>query len=150
MTSNLGSQQIQELAGKDSYDAMKAAVMAVVAQHFRPEFINRIDETVVFRPLDQAHIRLITDIQLEGLRQRLREREMDVRFSDALLDRVGEAGFDVVYGARPLRRAIQQMIENPLAHDILSGKFKPGDAILADLVGNEVTFTSVAEHASVA
>jgi len=150
MTSNLGSQQIQELAGKDSYDVMKAAVMAVVAQHFRPEFINRIDETVVFRPLDQAHIRLITDIQLKGLRQRLREREMDVRFSDALLDRVGEAGFDVVYGARPLRRAIQQMIENPLAHDILSGKFKPGDAILADLVDDEVTFTSVAEHTSVA
>ena len=150
MTSNLGSEQIQELAGEGNYDAMKAAVMAIVGQHFRPEFINRIDDVVVFHPLDEEHIRAITEIQLKGLCQRLHEREIEIRFSDELLDKVGKAGFDVVYGARPLRRAIQQMIENPLAQDILAGKFGPGDVIAADLVGGEVTFTHAAQRASAA
>ena len=150
MTSNLGSEQIQELAGEENYDAMKSAVMEVVGQHFRPEFINRIDEAVVFHPLGQKHIRAITDIQLHGMQQRLREREMEIRFSDALLDKVGEAGFDVVYGARPLRRAIQQMVENPLAQEILSGKFGPGDRISADLVDGAVSFSRLAQRASAA
>lgn len=150
MTSNLGSQQIQELAGEDNYATMKAAVMNVVAQHFRPEFINRVDEVVVFHPLGREHIRAITHIQLHNLRQRLRERDMDIVFSDALLDKVGEAGYDVVYGARPLKRAIQQMIENPLAHEILSGKFGPGDRISADLAADGVTFSRGAARASAA
>jgi len=150
MTSNLGSEQIQELAGEDNYDEMKAAVMAVVSQHFRPEFINRIDDTVVFHPLGQTHINAITTIQLKGLSQRLHERDMEIDFSAALLDKVGAAGFDVVYGARPLRRAIQQMIENPLAQDILSGKFEPGDVIAADLVDGSVTFSRVSQRASIA
>ena len=150
MTSNLGSELIQELAGEDNYDAMKAAVMAVVSQHFRPEFINRIDDTVVFHPLGQVHINAITTIQLKDLSQRLHERDMEIRFSKTLLDKVGEAGFDVVYGARPLRRAIQQMIENPLAQDILSGKFGPGDVIAAGLVDDSVTFTRVSQRASTA
>lgn len=150
MTSNLGSEQIQALAGEENYEAMKAAVMNIVAQHFRPEFINRIDEAVVFHPLGREHIRSITHIQLQALEQRLREREIEIRFSEALLDKVGEAGFDVVYGARPLRRAIQQMIENPLAQEILSGKFGPGDLISADLVDGAVSFTRVAQRASAA
>jgi len=148
MTSNLGSELIQELAGEDNYDAMKAAVMGVVGQHFRPEFINRIDDVVVFHPLAREHIRAITEIQLKSLTQRLHERDMEISFSETVLDKVGEAGFDVVYGARPLRRAIQQMIENPLAQDILSGKFAPGDAIIAELEAGEVMFRRVTEHTS--
>ncbi len=150
MTSNLGSELIQELAGEDNYDAMKAAVMGVVGQHFRPEFINRIDDVVVFHPLAREHIRAITEIQLKSLTQRLHERDMEISFSETVLDKVGEAGFDVVYGARPLRRAIQQMIENPLAQDILSGKFAPGEAIIAELEAGEVLFRRVTEHTSAA
>ena len=150
MTSNLGSEQIQELAGEENYAAMKAAVMEVVGQHFRPEFINRIDEAVVFHPLGLDHIRAITDIQLDSLQKRLREKDMEIRFSDALLNKVGEAGFDVVYGARPLRRAIQQMVENPLAQEILSGKFSAGDKISADLIDGAVSFDRITETASAA
>ncbi|AOV17874.1 ATP-dependent chaperone ClpB [Acidihalobacter aeolianus] len=129
MTSNLGSQAIQEMAGEENYEAMKDSVMEVVGGHFRPEFINRIDEVVVFHPLGREQIRLITGIQLEYLRRRLAERDMQLEVSDAALDRLGEAGFDPVYGARPLKRAIQQEVENPLAQQILSGVFGPGDVV---------------------
>ncbi len=129
MTSNLGSHLIQEMAGEANYERMKAAVMEVVGTHFRPEFINRIDETVVFHPLDQAEIRQIADIQLNNLRQRLAARDLGIQITDAALDLLAEAGFDPVYGARPLKRAIQQQVENPLAQQILSGKFMPGDTI---------------------
>jgi ATP-dependent Clp protease ATP-binding subunit ClpB len=133
MTSNLGSLAIQELAGEGNYDKMKAAVMSVVSQHFRPEFINRVDEIVVFHPLGRAQIRAIVDIQLGRLRERLAERDMQLRLDDAARDKIGEAGFDTVYGARPLKRAIQAQIENPLAQQILRGDFLPGDRIVAKL-----------------
>jgi ATP-dependent Clp protease ATP-binding subunit ClpB len=129
MTSNLGSQTIQELAGEQNYEAMKASVMEIVSQHFRPEFINRVDDVVVFHPLGREHIRKIVDIQLGYLHQRLSDRDMKIVLSDAARDKLAEAGFDPVYGARPLKRAIQQRVENPLAQEILKGKFKPGDTI---------------------
>ena len=129
MTSNLGSQVIQELAGEGNYARMKAAVMEIVQQSFRPEFINRIDDIVVFHPLGTAQIRSIVDIQLGFLRKRLQERNMELSLDDSARDLLGEAGFDPVYGARPLKRAIQQQIENPLAQQILQGSFGPGDRI---------------------
>ncbi|WOJ93472.1 ATP-dependent chaperone ClpB [Congregibacter variabilis] len=132
MTSNLGSDLIQELAGDENYEAMKSAVMGVVSQHFRPEFINRIDETVVFHPLLQEQIRGIATIQLAGLRARLAEREMQLEISDAFMEQLVEGGFDPVYGARPLKRAIQQQLENPLAQQLLAGAFSPGERIVAN------------------
>lgn len=137
MTSNLGSNVIQEMAGEENYDAMKAAVMEIVGQHFRPEFINRVDETVVFHPLGREQIRAITDIQIDYLRKRLAERDMQLEISPEALDRLGEAGFDPVYGARPLKRAIQQQVENPLAQRILKGEFMPGDTIRLELDGGQ-------------
>ena len=133
MTSNLGSQVIQEMAGEENYDRMKAAVMEIVGQHFRPEFINRVDETVVFHPLAKEQIRAITRIQLEFLRKRLADRNLMLRISGAALDKLGEAGFDPVYGARPLKRAMQQQLENPLAQRILRGQFLPGDVVEVDV-----------------
>ena len=129
MTSNLGSQLIQTLAGEQNYDAMKSSVMEVVSEHFRPEFINRVDDVVVFHPLGREHIRMIVDIQLGYLHERLAGREMKIVLSDAARDRLAAAGFDPVYGARPLKRAIQQQVENPLAQKILQGRFAPGDTI---------------------
>lgn len=140
MTSNLGSDIIQRLAGEQNYEAMKMAVMEVVGGHFRPEFINRIDETVVFHPLAQAQIRGIAEIQLNLLRQRLRDRELGLEVTDAVLDKLTAIGFDPVYGARPLKRAIQQYLENPLAQNILQGKFVPGDTIKAVLDGEHINF----------
>ncbi|WP_028490272.1 ATP-dependent chaperone ClpB [Thiothrix lacustris] len=145
MTSNLGSHIIQEMAGEDNYDQMKAAVMEVVGTHFRPEFINRIDETVVFHPLDQAEIRQIADIQLNNLRKRLVARDLGIQISDAALDLLAEAGFDPVYGARPLKRAIQQQVENPLAQQILSSRFMPGDTIMVGVEEGRLTFTALVE-----
>ena len=142
MTSNLGSDLIQEMAGEEHYDAMKSAVMAVVGKHFRPEFINRIDETVVFHPLGRDQIRGIANIQLASLLDRLRERELTLEVDDALMDKLVEVGFDPVYGARPLKRAIQQQLENPLAQDILAGKFPPGATIRATLEGNSAVFSA--------
>ena len=144
MTSNLGSQMIQEMTGEDQYDAMKSAVMEVVGTHFRPEFINRVDEVVVFHPLSREHIRLIVDIQLGYLYERLGERDMRIELSAAALDRLADAGFDPVYGARPLKRAIQQQIENPLANEILAGKFKPGDVIQVDVADDRLQFQNAA------
>jgi len=140
MTSNLGSQLIQEMAGEEHYEQMKAAVMEVVGQHFRPEFINRVDDVVVFHPLGREQIRAITDIQLGLLRKRLIERDMGLEISAAALDRLGEAGFDPVYGARPLKRAIQTQVENPLAQALLSAQFGPGDTIHIDVDAGGLTF----------
>jgi ATP-dependent Clp protease ATP-binding subunit ClpB len=140
MTSNLGSDRIQELAGEENYARMKAAVMEIVALHFRPEFINRIDEVVVFHPLQREQIRAISKIQIAYLRDRLRGRDLELEVSEAALDRLGEAGFDPVYGARPLKRAIQHQLENPLAQEILAGRFAPGDTIEIDAAGGELTF----------
>jgi ATP-dependent Clp protease ATP-binding subunit ClpB len=144
MTSNLGSQMIQEMAGEEHYDAMKHAVMDVVGQHFRPEFINRVDDVVVFHPLSREHIRMIVDIQLGYLHERLADRDMRIHLSDAARDKLAEAGFDPVYGARPLKRAIQQQVENPLAQEILQGKFKPGDLIEVGVDHDRLDFQNAA------
>jgi len=144
MTSNLGSQMIQEMAGEENYDAMKLAVMEVVGQHFRPEFINRVDDVVVFHPLSREHIRKIVDIQLGYLHDRLADRDMRIHLSDAARDKLAEAGFDPVYGARPLKRAIQQQVENPLAQEILQGKFKPGDVIEVGVDQDRLEFQNAA------
>jgi ATP-dependent Clp protease ATP-binding subunit ClpB len=142
MTSNLGSDLIQELASEGDYDKMKAAVMNVVGTHFRPEFINRVDESVVFHPLGREQIRGIASIQLESLQARLAERELALDVSDDFMDMLVAAGFDPVYGARPLKRAIQQELENPLAQGILAGQFEPGQTIKADYRNGEVSFSS--------
>src|SRR5690625_4835330 len=139
MTSNLGSDRIQSMAGQD-HDAIRAAVMEVVGQHFRPEFINRVDETVVFHALDKAQIRTIAGIQVGYLRQRLAERDIGFEISDAALDLLGEAGFDPVFGARPLKRAVQSRLENPLAEKILAGEFGPGSSIRVDAADGEMVF----------
>ncbi|WP_327438893.1 ATP-dependent chaperone ClpB [Pseudomonas donghuensis] len=138
MTSNLGSSQIQELVG--DREAQRAAVMDAVGSHFRPEFINRIDEVVVFEPLGREQIAGITQIQLGRLRSRLTERELSLELSPEALDKLIAVGYDPVYGARPLKRAIQRWIENPLAQLILSGKFLPGSAITAKVEGEEIVF----------
>jgi ATP-dependent Clp protease ATP-binding subunit ClpB len=143
MTSNLGSQMIQELSSDDSpesYTKMKATVMGVVQAHFRPEFINRLDDIVVFHPLDKAQIREIAKIQLRGLEKRLAERGIRLELSDKAFDVLGNIGFDPVYGARPLKRAIQQQIENPLAQKILSGEYAQGDVVRVDAEGGKLVF----------
>ncbi len=139
MTSNLGSQMIQSMAGSDP-TLVKTAVMAEVKTHFRPEFVNRIDEIVVFHALDEANIREIAKIQLRYLTDRLAKQEMRLEVTDAALAKLAEAGFDPVYGARPLKRAIQQSIENPLAKEILEGRFAAGDAIVVDRGPEGLTF----------
>jgi ATP-dependent Clp protease ATP-binding subunit ClpB len=138
MTSNLGSAQIQELVG--DREAQRAAVMDAVSVHFRPEFINRIDEVVVFEPLAREQIAGIAQIQLARLRQRLAERELDLQLSTEALDKLIAIGYDPVYGARPLKRAIQRWIENPLAQLILAGTFAPGSQVLARVDGDEIVF----------
>ncbi|MCK5723087.1 MAG: AAA family ATPase, partial [Gammaproteobacteria bacterium] len=155
MTSNLGSQQIQEISSRstgsdDHYDEMKKIVMETVSEHFRPEFINRIDEVVVFHPLAKEEIRSIANIQFQYLHDRLAERQIDIELTESALDQLGEAGFDPVYGARPLKRAIQQQIENPLAQDILSGKFVAGDVIHVGAGSDGLTFTKLQKKSSVA
>jgi ATP-dependent Clp protease ATP-binding subunit ClpB len=144
MTSNLGSQLIQEMAGEENYDAMKNAVMDVVGSHFRPEFVNRIDDLVVFHPLGRQHIRKIVDIQLSYLHDRLADRDIRIHLSDAARDKLADAGFDPVYGARPLKRAIQQQVENPLAQEILQGHFKPGDVIEVGVDHDRLEFRNAA------
>jgi ATP-dependent Clp protease ATP-binding subunit ClpB len=140
MTSNLGSDVVQLLAGDDNYDLMKSSVMDVVSGHFRPEFINRVDEVVVFHPLSKDQLRGIANIQLALLAKRLAELDLTLRVDDAVLDRLLEAGFDPVYGARPLKRVIQRLIENPLAESILAGKFAPGVEIIGRLVEEDIVF----------
>jgi len=151
MTSNLGSQMIQEMSGEENYAAMKASVMEVVGGHFRPEFINRIDDVVVFHPLGRDEIRTIAGLQIDILRHRLLERDISLELTEAALDSLGEAGFDPVYGARPLKRAIQSQLENPLAQEILAGRFGPGSTVKVDVEGEELVFAAGAEaSASVA
>jgi ATP-dependent Clp protease ATP-binding subunit ClpB len=140
MTSNLGSQVIQEYSGEGNYQRMKTAVMEIVQQNFRPEFINRIDDIVVFHSLGATQIRRIVDIQLGYLRKRLVERDMELVLDDAAASLLGEAGFDPVYGARPLKRAIQQQVENPLAQAILRGTFGPGDRIRVTVADGQLAF----------
>ena len=141
MTSNLGSQRIQELAGADNYGRMKQDLLEIVGRHFRPEFLNRVDDIVVFHPLEAEHIRRIVDIQLEHLRQRLGERDIGLALDGEARDRLADAGYDPVYGARPLKRAIQQQIENPLAQRILNGDFEPGDTIRVSVEADGLGFT---------
>ena len=139
MTSNLGSHKIQEMVG-ESYEDIKAEVMDSVGEHFRPEFVNRIDEIVVFHALGQAQMAGIADIQMDRLRSRLQERELDITLSDAAMNQLVAVGYDPVYGARPLKRAIQQEIENPLSLRLLAGDFVAGDIIKVD-VGNDDKLT---------
>jgi ATP-dependent Clp protease ATP-binding subunit ClpB len=136
MTSNMGSPQIQELTQAGKGDRIRAAVMEVVQQELRPEFLNRIDELVIFQPLGREQIRAIADIQLGDLRARLRERGFQLALSEGALDKLASVGFDPVFGARPLKRAIQAEVENPLAQSLLKGEFVPGDTIVAELGAN--------------
>ena len=138
MTSNLGSEQIQELAGAENYAAIKAAVLEVVSRHFRPEFLNRVDDMVVFHPLTLEQIAEIVQFQLKFLTRRLADRDMGLELSAAAVAKLAEAGYDPVYGARPLKRAIQQRVENPLAEQILQGSFAPGDTVLVDVEDDEI------------
>jgi ATP-dependent Clp protease ATP-binding subunit ClpB len=142
MTSNLGSHRIQQMADEGADQAViKIAVMAEVKTHFRPEFVNRIDEIVVFHPLAEAQIASIAKIQLSALTKRLAKLEIKLDVSEAALKTVAAAGFDPVYGARPLKRAIQQQIENPLAKEILSGNFAAGETIKVDTKRGEIAFS---------
>ncbi|MGZ5581426.1 MAG: AAA family ATPase, partial [Methylobacter sp.] len=141
MTSNLGSDIIQSLSGEAHYSEMKAAVMEIVSTKFRPEFINRIDEAVVFHSLGRGQIRAICVMQIEYLRKRLQDREIGLEVSEQALDLLGEAGFDPVYGARPMKRAIQQQLENPLAQQILAGNFVAGDTIKVDVEYEALVFS---------
>ncbi len=142
MTSNLGSDVIQHMSGGESdYENMKTAVMDVVSRHFRPEFINRIDEVVVFHPLGSGQIKGIAKIQLELLNARLQEQEMTLTFSDEAMSKLADVGYDPVYGARPLKRAIQRWVENPLAQKILSGTFAKNDLIEAVVEGEQIVFS---------
>jgi len=141
MTSNLGSHIIQEKAGEENYDAMKAAVMEEVGTHFRPEFINRVDEVVVFHPLAESQIQGIARIQIENLARRLKDQDMKLELDDAVMQLLAEVGYDPVYGARPLKRAIQRMIENPLAQKLLQGGFVPGDTIRAAVENDQLVFS---------
>ena len=143
MTSNLGSHQIQDMSGDGSPEAylqMKSAVMGVVQAHFRPEFINRLDDIVVFHPLDKAQIKQIARIQMRGLEKRLAERGLRLQVSDAAFDQLGSVGFDPIYGARPLKRAIQAQLENPLAQRILAGEFVSGDTVKVEAAANQLVF----------
>ena len=142
MTSNLGSDRIQALAGEDRYTEMKAQVMSVVSQHFRPEFINRVDDMIVFHPLLKEQLHEIARIQVAILSARLAARDLTLRVTDAAIDKLSAAGFDPVYGARPLKRTIQTQLENPLSQEILSGEVAPGDTIIADVTGGDWVFRS--------
>ena len=139
MTSNLGSDEIQRLAGAP-HEQVKEAAMAQVKAHFRPEFINRIDEIVVFNNLDKTSIRKIASLQIASLGKRLAAQGVSLKLSDAALDFVAAAGFDPVYGARPLKRAVQELLENPMAKDLLEGKYGPGDTVQVELKDGKLVF----------
>ncbi|HRY89592.1 MAG TPA: AAA family ATPase, partial [Rubrivivax sp.] len=142
MTSNLGSHMIMQMAGQDP-ELIREAVMGEVKQHFRPEFLNRIDETVVFHALGREHIGAIAKIQLQVLERRLEKMDMRLEVSAAALDELAKVGFDPVFGARPLKRAIQQRIENPVSKLILQGRFGPNDVIPVDVDNGEFSFGRV-------
>lgn len=141
MTSNLGSDIIQQKAGEENYEAMKNAVMEVVGTHFRPEFINRVDEVVVFHPLAENQIRGIATIQIQSLSKRLKDQDMKLELDDGAMELLAEVGYDPVYGARPLKRAIQRMIENPLAQKLLQGEFVSGDVIRGTVKDHQLVFS---------
>jgi ATP-dependent Clp protease ATP-binding subunit ClpB len=147
MTSNLGSDRIQEMMTETTmdenlYESVKSAVLENVVKHFSPEFVNRIDETVVFHPLQQQQIRSIADIQIQILNRRLADSELSILVSNEVMEHIAQVGYDPVYGARPLKRAIQNLIENPLAQQVLQGSYVPGDVIQLDLDGSkELVFT---------
>ncbi len=140
MTSNLGSDLIQNFSSDDDYSLMRNAVMEVVGTHFRPEVINRIDEVVVFHSLGKEQVRGIAEIQLQRLRSRLAERELSLVLTSTAMDKLVDVGFEPVYGARPLKRAIQQWIENPLAQRLLAGDFSSGSEIAVDVEAGEFVF----------
>jgi ATP-dependent Clp protease ATP-binding subunit ClpB len=142
MTSNLGSDIIQDVAGDENYDEIKSRIMTVVGQHFRPEFINRLDEIVVFHPLKKDQVKDIAKIQLTFLNERLAEHDLTLDISDDVLTMIADKGFDPVYGARPLKRIIKTKLEKELAKRMLAGDFKSGDTIDVCLVNNQVTFSS--------
>jgi ATP-dependent Clp protease ATP-binding subunit ClpB len=140
MTSNLGSNLIQEMAGVGNYDRMKTAVMEVVNGHFRPEFINRVDDMVVFHPLDDEQLAEIARIQVGFLTERLAGRDIKLEVSNDTVAALAKAGFDPAYGARPLKRAIRRRLENPLASEILGGRYQPGDSIRVETKGDDIVF----------
>ena len=147
MTSNLGSQSIQATEDPlNEYDAMKELVMQSVTQHFRPEFINRVDEIVVFHALGQSELRAIAQIQVDILRDRLAQQDIHLVVSAEVLDVVADAGYDPVYGARPLKRSVQQLLENPLAEKLLAGEFMANDLIDVTLVQGEIQFAKAKAH----
>ncbi len=146
MTSNLGSDLIQEHYQHQDYQQMKDMLMEVLSKHFRPEFLNRLDETVVFHPLDNAHIRNIASIQLQRLRLRLQDKELSLSVTDSALDLLAAAGFDAVFGARPLKRAIQHYIENPLAQTLLKGQIKPNSVVTVDAREGQFVIGSAETH----
>ncbi|MCZ6525575.1 MAG: AAA family ATPase, partial [Gammaproteobacteria bacterium] len=148
MTSNLGSVQIQEMSDSADYEVMKSTVLEIVARHFRPEFINRIDDLVVFHALKPTQIRAIADIQIEHISTRLNEQDIQIKVSNAAKDFLGRTGFDPIYGARPLKRAIQAHLQTPLAKHILAGRFSPGDSITVDLHEKRLTFNQAAASAA--
>ncbi len=145
MTSNLGSDVIQRMAGEERYETMKSAVMEIVGTHFRPEFLNRVDDAIVFHPLQKEQIRKIARLQIDILASRLAERDMGLELSDEAVDFLGNVGYDPVYGARPLKRAIAQQLENSLAREILAGRFRPGDTIHVEVDQGKLVFATVAE-----
>ena len=142
MTSNLGSQAIQSLYEEGQQARVKETVMGVVGQHFRPEFINRIDDLIVFEPLSKDHIGAIAGLQVAELNERLVEQQLTLKVSDAALAVIAEQGYDPTYGARPLRRAFQRLVEDPLANELLLGRFQSGDVISVDYQGDEIVFAS--------
>ena len=146
MTSNMGSDIIQTMSDESQYEQMREAVLDEVALHFRPELLNRIDELVVFHPLGKEHVSNIADIQLERLQERLQEHELSIQLTQAAKQRLVEEGFHPAYGARPLKRAIQRHLENPLASELLEGKFLPGEIIMVDEVAGKLTFGSSSRH----
>jgi ATP-dependent Clp protease ATP-binding subunit ClpB len=149
MTSNLGSDAIQEMSGQD-FEKVRNAVMAVLRDHFRPEFLNRIDEVIVFRPLTEEQLIAIVDIQLERLKRRLRDRRVDLVVTDGARKLLAQRGWDPVYGARPLKRSIQRMVQDPLAMMLLEGKFGEGDTITVDVKGGDLFFDKAAAPAPAA
>ena len=139
MTSNLGSHKVHEHKG--DYESMKALVMESVSDHFRPEFINRVDDIVVFHSLEKEHVRKIANIQVQILHNRLAEQDIRLIVEDEALDLIGKAGFDPIYGARPLKRSIQAMIENPLAQKLLSAEFVAGDEVIVSVANETLIFS---------
>jgi ATP-dependent Clp protease ATP-binding subunit ClpB len=149
MTSNLGSQIIQEMAGRP-FEDVRESVMAVLRDHFRPEFLNRVDEVIVFRPLTEEQLTAIVDIQLRRLEKRLAERHIQLVVTDAARKLLALRGWDPVYGARPLKRAIQRSVQDPLAMMLLEGKFSDGSAVEVDARNGELTFSKAKVAATVA